>query len=141
MKIYSIIITTVAILALAGGIYSFTQYNQISSEIKNYQNTQAETERKLADLQTQLSSIKKTNNVLITALESFMIPGDLKALAIGSQETIAVEQKITSVADSKDRMMMEENWGNFKKTRLLNSFFAFLRDATNNIERTLAPKQ
>lgn len=141
MKIYSIIITIVAVLVLVGGVYSFTRFNQISSEMRNYQDAKTEAERQLADLQTQLSRIEKTNIVLKTVLESFMIPGDLKALTVGSQEAIMVEQKITSIADSKDRMMMEVNWENFKKTRLLNSLFAFLRDATNNIERTLAPKQ
>lgn len=141
MKTYSIVITVVAVLALVGGVYSFTRYNQISGEIKNYRDTKAETERQLADLQTQLSRIEKTNDVLITVLDSFLIPGDLKALAVGSQEAVVVEQKIAGIDDSKDRMMMESNWKNFKETRLLNSLFSFLRDATNNIGRTLAPKQ
>lgn len=141
MKIYSIIITIVAVLALVSGVYSFVRYNQMFSEIKDYQDTKAQTERELANLQTQLSRIEKTNDVLVTVLDSFLIPGDLKALAVGSQEAAAVEQKIAGVADSKDRMMMEGNWESFKETKLLNSLFAFLRDATNNIERTLAPKQ
>ena len=141
MKTYSIVITIIAVVALAGGGYSFLRYNTMSSEIGSFQKAKADAEAQLGDLQNQVANIGKTNAVLKTVLESFMIPGDLKALTIGSQEAAAVEQKIAGVADSKDRMMMEANWENFKQTRLLNSLFAFLRDGTNNIERIMAPKQ
>jgi hypothetical protein len=147
MKIYSIIITIIALLALIGGIYFCMQYNTISrqysgmsEQIENCQGVKAETERQLSDAQDQLSKIKKTNDVLIIALNAFMIPGDLKAITVGSQESAEVLQKISGIADSKDRMMAEESWNNFKNSKLLNSLFDFLRSGVNNIERIMIPK-
>jgi len=140
MKVYSIVATIVACLALAAAAYFFVQYNGMSSQVEGCQAAKAGTEAQLSDLQEQLSKINKTNAVLISVLDSFMTAGDLKAITVGSQEAAEVEQKIAEVADSKDRMMMEKNWADFKSTKLLNSLFNLLRDATNNIERTLAPK-
>lgn len=141
MKIYSVIISIVALLALVGGVYFFLQYNGMSSGIENCQMAKAETERQLSDAQDQLSKIRKTNDVLVAALNAFLVPGDLKAAAVGSQESAEVLQKISAIGDSKDRMLAEESWNNFKSLKLLNSLFDFLRNAANNIERTLAPKQ
>ncbi len=147
MKIYLIIITIIACLAIGGGIYFFSQYNGMSkqfngmsSQIEDCQKAKAETERQLSDIQDQLSKIKKTNDVLIAALDAFMVPGDLKAIAVGSQESAEVVEKINNITDSKDRMMAEESWNNFKSSKLLNSLFDFLRNGVSNIERTLTPK-
>ena len=147
MKIYLIIITIIACLAIGGATYFFFQYNGMSKqfngmslEIENLQKIKAETEKQLSDAQDQLLKIKKTNDVLTVALNAFMVAGDLKAVAVGSQESAEVLQKINDIADSKDRMMAEESWNNFKSSKLLNSLFDFLRNGVNNIERTLAPK-
>jgi len=140
MKTYSIVVTVIACLSLAAAAYFFVQYNGLSSQMESCQTAKAGAETQLSDAQEQLLKVRKTNAVLISALDSFMIPGDTKALTIGSQEATGVEQKIADVADSKDRMMMETNWADFKSTKLLNSLFNFFRDAANNIERTLAPK-
>lgn len=140
MKTYSIVVTIVACLALVAAAYFFVQYNGISSQAESCQTAKAGTEMQLSDAQEQLSRARKTNAVLISALDSFMTPGDMKVLTIGSQEATEVEQKIADIADSKDRMMMEANWADFKSTKLLNSLFNLFRDAANNIERTLAPK-
>lgn len=147
MKIYSIIITIIACFAVVTGAYFFLQYNTMSKqydgmslEIENCQNDKAETERQLSEAQEQLSETNKTNKVLVLALNSFMIPGDLKAITVGSQEAVEVDQEINNIADSKDRMMMQQNWNDFKNSKLLNSLFHFLQDGVNNIERTLTPK-
>lgn len=147
MKIYSITITVITCLAVIGAIYFFWQYNAMSeeynemfSEIEGCRNTKAETERQLSDAEEQLSNVSKTNDVLIAALNSFMIPGDLKAITVGSQETAEIEQKINNISDSKDRMMMEQSWNDFESSKLLNSLFNLLRDGVNNIERTLEQK-
>jgi hypothetical protein len=147
MKIYSTVITIVAGLAIAGGIYFFMQYNAMSrqyegmsKEIEDCLADKAETEMRLSNAQEQLSKISKTNDVLIAALDSFMIPGDLKAITVGSQEAIEVTEKIDGIADSKDRMMAEQDWDDFKDSKLLNSLFNLLRNAANNIERTLTSK-
>lgn len=141
MKTYSIIITVVAVAALASSAYFGSRYGGLSAEVAGCQSAKADTEQRLSDAQAQLTRVNATSAVIKGALESFMIPGDLKALTVGSEEAAAVEKNIAGVADSKDRMMMEKNWKDFKSSRLLNSLLGLLRDASNNIERTLAPKQ
>lgn len=147
MKIYLTVAVIIACLAIVAAIYFFSQYNGMSKqfegmslEIDDCQKDKAEAERQLSDVQDQLSIVKKTNDVLIAALDAFMIPGDLKAITVGSQESAEVIEKINGIADSKDRMMAEESWNDFKASKLLNSLFGFLRNGVNNIERTLAPK-
>jgi len=116
------------------------QYEGMSKEIEGCLGDRAETEMHLSDAQEQLSKISKTNSVLIAVLDSFMIPGDLKAITVGSQEAVEVEEKINDIADSKDRMMAEQDWEDFKSSKLLNPLFNLLRNVANNIERTLTPK-
>jgi hypothetical protein len=147
MKIYSIGATIIAILTIIGGIYLFLQYNAMVkqyngmfSEIESCQIAKGKIEKQLNEAQDQLSKIGKTNDVLIVALNSFMIPGDLKAIAVDSQKTADIEGKINYIADSKDRMMMEQEWSDFRASKSLNSLVDFLRDGVNNIERILAPK-
>jgi len=147
MKAYPIIITIVAIFAVIGAVYFYTNYNGLAEEcggvfreIENCQEAKAEIERQLTEAQEQLLEISNTSDVLLAGLSAFMIPGDLKAITVGSQESAKVSQKISNIADSKDRMMMEENWNDFSSSKTLNSLFIFLRDGVNNIERTLTSK-
>lgn len=147
MKIYSIIITIFACLVLICGIYFLVmyssmskKYNEMSLDIENCLGAKSETEIQLSDAQEQLLEISKTNDVLKSVVSSFMIPGDLKAIAVDSQKSTEVEEKIKNIADSKDRMMIEQNWNDFKNSKLLTSVFDLFRDGVNNIERILINK-
>ncbi len=147
MKIYSIVITIAVILAVIGGIYFFKQYGEMkrqyddmTGEIKDCQLAGEEMRGELDYAQEQLARINESSSILSLALNAFMIPGDSKAIAIGSQESAEIENKIAYLADSKDRMMAQEHWMDFKDAKMLNSLFNFLRTMTDNINRTLELK-
>ncbi len=140
MKIYAIVATIVAVLAIAAAGYFFMQANRsagLSDQLEGCQKDKATVESQLSRANSQLGKIEKTVAVFKSVNEAFMIAGDLKALTVGSKEAADVEQKIGGITDSQDRMMVENNWSDFKSSLRLNSLFAFFRDLANNLERTL----
>ncbi|MDD5606755.1 MAG: hypothetical protein PHN37_02740 [Candidatus Pacebacteria bacterium] len=141
MKTYSVFITVILCLVIILGITFLgrykTMYTQLFLEIESCQQDKVSSEEKLNQAKEQLLQINKTNSVLITVLNSFMIPGDLKAITVGSQESSEIEQKIIEIVDSKDRMIIEQSWNDFKDSKLLNPLFNLLRSGVNNIERIL----
>jgi len=137
MKIYSIFITIIAVLAVAAAGYFYWQYQGIARQRDFCLKEKAQTENKLSQARALLGEISKTSAVLKASSESFMIPGDLKAQTVGSKEAVDVEQKIGEIMDKTDRMMAEKNWSDFKSSLRLNSLFGLLRNLAGNLERIL----
>ncbi|MBN2197693.1 hypothetical protein JW698_00625 [Candidatus Wolfebacteria bacterium] len=148
MKIYLIIITIFFILVVVFAGYSYWQY---SKNIKQYQEISDQLdiclkeksiiEAELSEVERQLNAISKTTAVLRESIESFIIPGDLKVLSIGSKESLEIEKRINEIEDKTDRILADDHWNDFKSSRLFNSFFSFLRDLINNLERISANKE
>jgi len=155
MKIYSIIITIITIVALGLAGYFYWQGNEIKNNYSICQiekdtiaKDKAELNKKLDFINEQLDKISRAATALNYAVNSFMFAGDIKALTIGSQEAKQVEEALSKIDNSSERMMFEENWNNFKSTRLFNPLFGLLRglagsiekDATNSIKKDTNPK-
>lgn len=141
MKIYSIIATIVAVLAVAVAGYFYNQYNGLYGEVDSLKKDKALVESHLDWADGQLAKISETTAAFKAVTESFMIPGDLKALTIGSKEAALVEQQIAGISDSTDRMSAEKEWNEFKTSLRLNALFALYRNFGNNLERTLEQAQ
>lgn len=137
MKTYAIIITIIATLAVVGAGYFYSQYNKLAGTVDICQKDKMLAENQLTFANEQLTKITKTVSAFKSVNESFMIPGDLKAITIGSKEAIWVEQNISNIVDSQDRMSAEKEWSNFKTTLRLNSLFSLFRNFADNLERTL----
>jgi len=150
MKIYSIIITIITIVALGLAGYFYWQGNEIKNNYSICQiekdtiaKDKAELNKKLDFINEQLDKISRAATALNYAVNSFMFAGDTKALTIGSQEAKQVEEALSKIDNSSERMMFEEYWNNFKSTRLFNPLFGLLRvlagsiekDATNSIKK------
>lgn len=145
MKIYSIIVTIVAVLAmvLAGVFYS--QISKVSQLAASYQKDselcqteRSKLENQLAQANGKLSNLQKTADVLDAAANSFMFAGDMKANTVGSREAAEVEQKISSMTDKNDRMEAEKNWNDFKTSLRFNPLFGLLRGLAQNLDRNLS---
>lgn len=145
MKIYSIIVTIVAVLAIifAGAFYS--QASKISQQAASYQKDselcqtdRSKLENQLTQANGKLSNLQKTADVLVAAANSFMFAGDLKVQTIGSSEATEVEQKISNMTDKMDRMETEKNWNDFKTTLGFNPLFGLLRGLVQNLDRNLS---
>lgn len=145
MKIYSIIVSIIAVLAiiLAGVFYS--QVSKISERATSYQKDselcqtdRSKLESQLTQANGKLFNLQKTADVLDAAANSFMFAGDMKANTVGSAEAAEVEQKINSMIDKNDRMEAEKNWNDFKTTLRFNPFFGLLRGLVQSLDRNLA---
>lgn len=145
MKIYSIVVTIVAVLAIifAGAFYS--QVSKISQQAVSYQKDselcktdKSKTENQLSQANGKISNLQKTADVLDAAANSFMFAGDMKANTVGSVEAAEVEQKIGSMTDKNDRMEAEKNWNDFKTTLKFNPFFGLLRGLVQSLDRNLS---
>jgi len=141
MKIYTIITTIIAVLAITAAGYFYNQYSGLYGQVDACQKDKAFIEGKLDWSNGQLAKISKTAAAFKAVSESFAITGDLKATTIGSKETTAVEQKIADIADGTDRMSAESEWNEFKTSLRLNTLFALYRNFANNIERILEQAQ
>lgn len=148
MKIYSIIITVIAVLllGLAGYFYwqegkmrnNFsicqTEKNNLIAERDAIAKDRTEINNKLNLVYEQLDKISRTATALNYALNSFMFAGDIKALTIGSQEAKKVEEALNQL-NGDERMMLEGHWNDFKSTRLFNPLFGLLRGLADSINR------
>ena len=137
MKIYAIIITVIAVLAVAGAGYFYWQYAGLAGAVEMCQKDKALAENELVFVNEQLAKIAKTVSAFQSVNESFIVPGDLMALTIGSKEAAEVEQKIGEMVDKQDRMSAERDWSDFKTSRRLNALFALFRNFADNLERAL----
>ncbi|MGB9743629.1 MAG: hypothetical protein ACPLW9_02935 [Minisyncoccales bacterium] len=149
MKVYSIIITITAVIALGLAGYLYWQggeiknnYNICQSEksiLMSERDMIAKDKAKLNDkvnlINEQLDKINRTAVVLNYALNSFMFAGDIKALTIGSQEAEKVKEAINQLTNKDERMMAEGYWNDFKSTRLFNPLFGLLRALADSINR------
>lgn len=137
MKIYSISITIVAVLAIAAAGYFYWRDAGIFGQIEACQKNKAMAENKLTLVNDRMAKLVKTITAFKAVNESFMVPGDLTVLSVGSKEAVDVEQKIGEIADKQDRMGAERDWNDFKTSLRLNALFSLLRNFANNLERTL----
>ena len=140
MKTYSIVITIIAVLAVGAAGYLFSQsgrYAGLAGQLDACQKDKALAESQSSWLSGQFEKAKQTVAVFQSANEAFMIPGDLKALTVGSKEAAEVAGLIGRMADSQDRMMAEKDWSDFKSSLRLNSLFGFFRGLANNLDRIL----
>ncbi|NMB92293.1 MAG: hypothetical protein GYA31_01560 [Parcubacteria group bacterium] len=147
MKIYSIIITIVAVIALAFGGYLYwhegelrNSYSACQTERDTIAKDKAETSNKLNLAYEQLDRINRTATALNYALNSFMFAGDIKAQSIGSQEAKKVEEALSQLSNRDERIMAEGHWNDFKSTRLFNPLFGLLRGLADSINQDVSSR-
>jgi len=142
MKVYLIIISIVAVVALGLAGYFYWQGGDMrqnlgvcQGEKETLKSDKDQLEGELSATNGQLAVVRHSATALNLALNSFMFAGDVRALTVGSKESAAVEQAIGNLDDSGDRMTIENNWTDFKNTRYLNPLLGVLRTLANGIER------
>ena len=145
MKIYSIIVTIIAVVAMVFAGISYSQISKVSQQATTYQKEKeqcqadkSKTENQLSQANGKLSNLQKTADVLDAAANSFMFAGDMKVSTVGSREAAEVEQKISSMTDKGDRMETEKNWNDFKTTLKFNPLFGLLRGLAQSLNRNLS---
>ena len=142
MKIYSIIITIIAVCSFGLAGYFYWQGGDIRKDFGICQGEKDQLakdknrlEGDLSAINSQLAAVRHSAAVLKLSLNSFMFAGDVRALTVGSREAAEVEQAIEGLDDNKDRMMAEKDWTDFKTSRYFNPLLGLLRNLANSIER------
>lgn len=144
MKIYAVVTTVIAVLAIALAGYFYWQSGDTRRELSKCQdettdlaNFNARIQYDLVDLSNRIAEAKQVVAVLQPAVESFVFPGDYKAQSIGSKEAIEVAELINALDDKTNRMNAEANWNEFKTTREFNPFFSMLRGLLGSLDNAL----
>ena len=127
-------------MGLAGYFYwqggeTRNNYSICQSERDTIAKDKAELNNKFNLINEQLEKISHTAAALDYALNSFMFAGDIKALTIGSKEAKKVEEALSQLDNSSERMMSEGYWSDFKSTRLFNPLFGLLRGLADSIKK------
>ena len=127
-------------MGLAGYFYwqggeTRNNYSICQSERDAIAKDKAELNNKFNLINEQLEKISHTAAALDYALNSFMFAGDIKALTIGSKEAKKVEEALSQLDNSSERMMSEGHWSDFKSTRLFNPLFGLLRGLADSIKK------
>lgn len=140
MKIYSIVITLLAVIGIGASGYLFWAQGEMRNEIANLteksdslNKEKTEMIGKLDNINTQISKMQKTVELFNLLVNSFMYAGDLKISSIGSEEGTAVEEAIKNLENSQDRMGAENDWNDFKTTKGFNPLFGLLRNLANSL--------
>lgn len=114
-----------------------SEKSETQSQISRLQADKNKLEGDLANANSQLERARHSVAALKVILNSFMYAGDIKALTVGSKETVSVENAIENLDDNIDRMSAEKDWNDFKKSLYFNPLFGLLRGLANGIERSL----
>jgi len=145
MKIYAIVVTIIALIAVIFAGVFYSQVSKVSQQAAEYQKEKdncqkdkSKTENQLSQANGKLANLQKIAAILDAAANSFMFAGDMKVSTLGSQETAEVEQKISELTDKGDRMETEKNWNDFKATLKFNPLFGLLRGLAQSLERNLS---
>jgi len=144
MKIYSTIVTIIAVIAIGGAGYLFWSQSVMRSEIVELKmmneglgKDKTLLEGKLSQTNEALNKIRQSNEVFKTVVNSFMYAGDIKASNIGSKEGKQVDTAIENIQDSMNRMSAEKDWGDFKQTLGFNPLFGLLRSLANSMNQEI----
>ncbi|MFA6255104.1 MAG: Tar ligand binding domain-containing protein [Patescibacteria group bacterium] len=155
MKIYAVVITIIAVLALILAGYLFWQMTAIQTNLNQAQEQQRQANDELTQVKTELSqtkdelnkvrelidtgltTAKENSDILKNSLETFLVAGDLKIFTISETEAQAITDKIQSLSDKMDKVGLEKAWSDFLKSQKITDYFAFARAAASNINGKL----
>jgi hypothetical protein len=144
MKIYSIIITIVAVIALGSTGYLYWQYNSanekvgsLEGKIDSVQKDLDKTKQELTNTKTSFDGIKPFSAALKAVLNSFIAGGDAKVGTIGATEGTLARQKISGITDNTDKISAEKNWDDFSRSAKFSDLQPLLMTLSFGIERNI----
>lgn len=144
MRIYSIIITIITILALGATGYFYMQSRNANQKIGMLEQDKAaiekdldKTKQELTNAKTSFDDIKPFSATLKAVLNSFIAGGDTKAGTINTTQATLVQQKIGDIADNNDKTSAEKNWNDFQSSNKLRDLQPLLLTLSFGIERNI----
>ncbi len=130
-RIYSIIVTCLAVLAIFAAGYFYWQSAAARDELDQVKNDLRQNQEQLSRLREliniSLGKAKTAAELLKDSGDTFLVAGDLKVAAISNTEAEAINAKIVEIEDKQDKIALESAWSDFLSSRKISDYFAFSR--------------
>jgi len=148
MKIYSVIITVIAVAFLILAGYFYRQVGVVKNDLVQSQNQLHQTKDQLQQTQGELSglrnivetglaSAKLTTAILQGSLETFLVAGNTKVAALGESEAKAISDEIQNFPEKMNKISFEDGWSRFLKSRTISDYLAFSRSLAQTLKSNL----
>jgi len=141
MKIYAIIATIVAVIALGlAGFYVYRYQTKVPSLEKEKSAVEADmnsAKSELSGMKTAVENIRTMTIALDASVNSFQPTGDTTIGTFYPTKATTARQKIGDVTDEKDRDMLLINWDQLHNSSRLNDFQALMQKFAENFTRSL----
>ena len=137
MKIYAVIVTIVALLALGVvgfGVWQGTKikaaYTKQSNELRLKQD---ELKAFKDQTQKQAADIETINRILRASSNSLVHPGDLKVTSFNSQSVIEISTNIEKIAEPAVQEKVKADWNTFSNSKTINDYRQFIQSLSDAI--------
>ena len=137
MKIYAVIVTIVAVLALGvvgfgvwQGIHIKAAYNKQSDELR----LKRDELKSLRDqTQKQASDIETLNRILRASSNSLVHPGDLKVTSFNAPSVTEIDTNIEKITDQNMQEKVKSDWNTFSNSKTINDYRQFIQSVSDAI--------
>lgn len=130
MKTYAIIVTIIAFLALSVVGYGVWQGFKVKAYIAQLQ---TEKNQAIKDLRDTSENVAVLSNILRNSSDSFLVPGDFKAVGKNSEPIKYVDEGIKRTFGAQ-KTAIENSWDKFQKTQLINDYRQFVKTMADQME-------
>ncbi|MDD3480704.1 MAG: hypothetical protein PHW75_00540 [Patescibacteria group bacterium] len=137
MKIYSIIVTIVAVIAILAAGFLGYQYQDLQKQKKAVEDDMNEVQQELEGARLSVTNLETTVVALESTVGSFQPVGDTTIGSFIPVRATESRQKIEEITDEKDREIVLEGWDLFYESRRLNDFQHLLEKFTETLGRSL----
>lgn len=137
MKIYSIIVTIVAVLAIGVAGYFGYQYQNVQNQKRAVEKDMNDAKDELTRTKSSIANIKTSVIALDAVANSFMPTGDNTIGSFVVAKATIAREKIGDITDEKDKEMVLSEWDRFHDSSRLNDFQQLLKKFTENFNRSI----
>jgi len=138
MKVYSIAVTIVAVLALVilgYGYYTGLKIKKVLVECSTQnKNFQAEIQDMRSDEQKKAEEILGLAEILRESSGSFMHAGDIKASSFNTASLDKIDQEITNLKNAHTQDAIKKKWQTFLQTSSLNDYRDFIGTLADEVK-------
>ena len=137
MKVYAIIVTIIAVLALGVVGYGFWQGAKIKTAYTQKSNELSATQAKLQGIKdeykTPAENINNISQILGKTSSAFIQPGVMQVSSFNQQSVDEINKQIASIQDTSARDEIKSNWDKFVASKTINDYRTFVQTISNAI--------
>jgi hypothetical protein len=138
LKIYSIIVTIITVLALAilgYGYYTGLKIKKTLTECETQNSAyQSEIQKMRNDEQKKAEEILGLAEILRESSSSFMHAGNIKASSFNTASLDKIDQEIKNLKNTHTQDAVKKKWETFLQTSFLNDYRDFLATLADEIK-------